>query len=1053
MKRKKISAILTAAMLSISLLPVNAAAYDYDYETNYDYGYGDADDTGEAYGTDDAYDTGAEENSVQEPISGKIRIKGTAEVGETLSVDFSELSPAGTTEDFFNFTWFAARESDVQNDNYDEDLMTEIGYESEYDVVEEDAGYVIVVKIEAIDGFGLTGKMYAKTDVITGDAEESDDIDDDAGYEEPEDGFDNEWSDTDEQSMDSEDMSLEEWEELDSTDDDWTVLNADEDMSDDGWTDPDSEDTPEDDGWADSDSDDDGWVDSDDEETADDDFETDWDAQDQMLGVDGSDWEVFGGEGPDDQDTEPQDSEEDVSEGEDSDGTEWEELDDNDSEISDVLEAEDAPPEPNYEFSVDPLSFYFEEEEGYSDVSGTITVTNTGEEAFDLQASCTSENNFLQMYDEYGEVFSQTTLGAGEACTITVEVHEGLEARDAAYEGKIELSDGVDADTQTVDFTARILPAEPVAASVVVEVDGVESTDVDFGTWVKNDPLKYQSTITVVNKGEVPASVDILDWDTLQYFSVRPFINTGSYQTELQSGEDFDQFVLSPNYDELAAAEYPYTEELTLQINEEDVIVLQLSIQVEPEEVHTRIYTGVENPSPVGPLPNGITTNDLGLYLQNNVSNVTIHIEKDGVEEKKPVSVLWNTNPEDISYDPNSSAMQTFNVTGSFSLPNGVDNPNDLPLIATVKVVVAKAVQKNEVLEVRQPADVINQPNGISKRNLATRLPSVIQIKTSQNGWITVPVSWDLNGAAYDPAIKTAQDFWVYGQYSLPKGVTDPNNITQGGSTAVHVFVVAAPKKNNLIEIIDPDPLLNQPNGISRKELGAKIPTTVQIITSLNGTMTANVKWNYQNCPYDPKSQKAQNFIIQGTVILPEGVYNLNSIPLTTSISVGVNGRKARIADESQNTITGLDTKNGYLVGTPISFTAIGAGMDNNSPEVGDVRYVPAKWKITNTYEWANAPYTGQFKITQPGNYSLAVFYRREVYNGTAWVADGQVSQKNFSFRVYTNGPAPTVTPIVTQKPSVPTGDNTPIAMWIAILAVAAACIAGGIILFIKKRK
>ena len=75
--------------------------------------------------------------------------------------------------------------------------------------------------------------------------------------------------------------------------------------------------------------------------------------------------------------------------------------------------------------------------------------------------------------------------------------------------------------------------------------------------------------------------------------------------------------------------------------------------------------------------------------------------------------------------------------------------------------------------------------------------------------------------------------------------------------------------------------------------------------------------------------------------------------------------RKAKIADPADNKITGISS-DGYTTQSKITFTAVGAGMDNESPGKGDVRYVPYNWKVINTNSWSSAPYTAAFGITRP---------------------------------------------------------------------------------------
>lgn len=56
-----------------------------------------------------------------------------------------------------------------------------------------------------------------------------------------------------------------------------------------------------------------------------------------------------------------------------------------------------------------------------------------------------------------------------------------------------------------------------------------------------------------------------------------------------------------------------------------------------------------------------------------------------------------------------------------------------------------------------------------------------------------------------------------------------------------------------------------------------------------------------------------------------------------------------------------------YDTNSKITFTAVGAGMDNESPKKGDTRYLPGSWKITETRTWDAAPYTATFRVSKAG--------------------------------------------------------------------------------------
>ena len=166
--------------------------------------------------------------------------------------------------------------------------------------------------------------------------------------------------------------------------------------------------------------------------------------------------------------------------------------------------------------------------------------------------------------------------------------------------------------------------------------------------------------------------------------------------------------------------------------------------------------------------------------------------------------------------------------------------------------------------------------------------------------------------------------------------------------------------------------------------------------------------------------------------------------------------RKAKIADPADNKITGISS-DGYTTQSKITFTAVGAGMDNESPGKGDVRYVPYNWKVINTNSWSSAPYTAAFGITKAGTYTLTVTFDRQKYNGSEWENTGEQDTKQVNFSI-TQAQTVTVTATPTPQPNgataksaVKTGDTTNITPFVIVLAIAAGCIVGVVVY--KKRK
>lgn len=131
-----------------------------------------------------------------------------------------------------------------------------------------------------------------------------------------------------------------------------------------------------------------------------------------------------------------------------------------------------------------------------------------------------------------------------------------------------------------------------------------------------------------------------------------------------------------------------------------------------------------------------------------------------------------------------------------------------------------------------------------------------------------------------------------------------------------------------------------------------------------------------------------------------------------------------------------------YYAGDTIKFTASGAGMDNTDPNPGDYRYRPTGYQIGNvTGSWNGSPYTTSMSIKAAGEYTLKVTYAKEVYDGSSWVADGTTDTKSVTFRV------------IVKAAGVATGDNTPIALVVAIAAVSCVLFLILLVVVIRRKR
>ena len=299
--------------------------------------------------------------------------------------------------------------------------------------------------------------------------------------------------------------------------------------------------------------------------------------------------------------------------------------------------------------------------------------------------------------------------------------------------------------------------------------------------------------------------------------------------------------------------------------------------------------------------------------------------------------------------------------------------------------------------------------------------------------------------AVYTVQPKTGLDVGAYSENlkissSLDKSVTVNFQVVKGNAV--------------LTKIQQPAAVTGLANGTKKDASSLNLPSTV-VVETTEGSMKAAVSWNVKGASYKQSSTDAQKFTVAGTVTLPSGVDNDNKISLATSVEVSVNAYSAKVASAENNKITGIDANGVYTTQTKISFTAVGAGMDNNSPKKGDTRYVPQSWTVIITNVWNTAPYTASFGLAQSGDYTLKVAFAQQQYDGSSWKATGTMDTRQVSFSIAkakVTAPGTNLTPAANRKSSVKTGDNTPILPFVCILIIAAGAI-GGVVFYKKKNK
>ena len=257
----------------------------------------------------------------------------------------------------------------------------------------------------------------------------------------------------------------------------------------------------------------------------------------------------------------------------------------------------------------------------------------------------------------------------------------------------------------------------------------------------------------------------------------------------------------------------------------------------------------------------------------------------------------------------------------------------------------------------------------------------------------------------------------------------------------------------SLTKIQNPSDISGIANGTAKDAQKLQLPSVV-VIETTGGKAKAKVAWDVQNCSYKVSDTAAQSFTVKGAVTLPDGVDNDNKVELAAYVKVNVEAYTPKKASADDNKITGIEHNGVYTTQSKISFTAVGAGMDNSSPKKGDIRYIPLNWTVINTNTWDRAPYTACFGLAKSGDYTLKVVFQQQQYNGESWKNTDAQDAKQVAFSITkakVTAPGTNVTPTANQKKSVRTNDATVILPFVIVLLIAVGAICG--IIYYKKKK
>ena len=402
--------------------------------------------------------------------------------------------------------------------------------------------------------------------------------------------------------------------------------------------------------------------------------------------------------------------------------------------------------------------------------------------------------------------------------------------------------------------------------------------------------------------------------------------------------------------------------------------------------------------------------------------------------------------------------QQTFTV-------NNVNDPAAMVEIATITATVTvQGISHDLTPNPNETLDFATAKNGYSAVDAKTitytnngNIPETVIMPVSQSGNYEITTEDSLTLA---PNGEGRITFSVRPKAGLAVGsYTETIKVaTESGfeaTTPISAAFQVIKDTATITKIQQPSAVSGLPNGTKKSASSLNLPSAVVIETTA-GNMKAAVSWNVKGSSYRQSATDEQNFTVSGTITLPDGVDNDNNLNLATSIDVNVKAYSPKVASAENNTITGIEYNGVYTTQSKISFTAVGAGMDNTSPRKGDTRYEPKSWTVlNNTLGWDAAPYTASFGLAKSGDYTLKVNFEQQKYDGNSWQPTNTTDTRQVSFSITkanVTAPGANLTPAISKTGAVKTGDSTQILPFICILIIAAGAI-GGVVFYKKKNK
>ena len=603
-------------------------------------------------------------------LDGKIKIHGIAAEGMTLSADFKEVNTEGLTEDDVTYLWSRKTFDDEAAENAGETPeLKELGKEKTYTVTKEDIGSKIVLTITGKEENGYSGTLKVTSDEVvdaeTGAALEA------AAEAQTEDASEETGEDqtTDEENTDDQLDNADGTEDTEAAGAE-TVDEIPPATSDDQQTEPQvteeqpQEEQPEQTGETQE-------VPTEDTLVKDDQMENNQSAQSEgsaeedkagTEAVDGippatSD-DTYPAENENNGTTEEPSSEEPSNE----DPSDGAQADENRAPVTADQISVEGETQPQFSFVQDYTT------DDATAAQKTVTFTNNSSDTAVTLSVTTPDGNQAAAAVWAGQTEAQAntvTVNPGAAATLTITPVTGLGPNANPYQQTFTVNN--------VNDPERLIEIATITATVTVQEISHDLTPnlketLDFATAKKGYSAVDAKTITYTNNGNVPETV------------IMPVSQSGNYEittedslTLAPNGEGKITFSVRPKAG-LAVGSYAETIKVATESGFEATTPISVAFQVIKD---TATLTKIQQPAAVSGLPNGTKKSASSLNLPSAVV-----IETTAGNMKAAVS--WNVKGS--SYRQSATDEQNFTVSGTITLPDGVDNDNNLNLATSIDV-------------------------------------------------------------------------------------------------------------------------------------------------------------------------------------------------------------------------------------------------------------------------------------------------------------------------------------------------------------------------------